>query len=108
MPTAPKVKKKPWTKERIQHHRVKDMRWFYNSRKWRKFSKSFKERNPICKECESLGLFTPAKVTDHVKTYEEEPKGFDLDNLEDKYMQPMCAKHHNSKSGREAHKKVIK
>jgi len=105
MPTIPTVKKKPWTKDHVQHKRVKDMRWFYNSRKWRSYSKDYKARNPFCIQCESSGIVKPAKVTDHLETYEQQSLGFDLNNLNDKYMQPLCKKCHDSKSGREAHKK---
>lgn len=105
MPYSPTVKKKPWhqTKKEM-HERVKDMRWFYNDRRWRKFSKRFKAKNTLCASCKEKGFYVPTKVTDHIKTYEEEPKGFDLDNLQDKYMQPLCTSCHNKKSGREAHK----
>jgi len=105
MPIAPTVKKKPWTQERVQHKRVKDMRWFYNSRKWRKFSKLFKAKFPFCLFCELKEIITAAKVTDHIKTYEEFPEGFDLDNLKEEHCQPLCKKCHDSKSGKEAHKK---
>lgn len=105
MPVKPTPKKKPWQVDRKQHQRTKDMRWFYNSRKWRKFSKMYKESNPYCVECEKKGVYEPTKVTDHIQVYEVAPEGFDLDNLQDKYMQPLCLKCHASKSGREAHKK---
>jgi 5-methylcytosine-specific restriction protein A len=103
MPIKPKVKRKPWHEPRKQHQRVKDMRWFYNSRKWRNFSKAYKQRNPICVECEQEGIVTPSKVTDHIDTFEVCPEGFDLDNLKDEYFQPLCSSCHNKKSGREAH-----
>ena len=105
MPNVPTVKKKPWSVDRVQHRRVKDMRWFYNSRKWRKFSKDYKQRNPLCIHCKQEGIVKSSAVTDHIDVYEVAPQGFDLDNLQDKYMQPLCKKHHNSKSGREAHGK---
>jgi 5-methylcytosine-specific restriction endonuclease McrA len=104
MPTQPKPKKKPWTPDRVQHQRVKDMRWFYNSRTWRSFSKNYKVRNPICKSCEASGMYVPTKVTDHLKTYELEPLGFDLTALRDEYMQPLCKSCHDSKSGKEGHR----
>ncbi|TVZ55617.1 5-methylcytosine-specific restriction protein A [Lutibacter sp. Hel_I_33_5] len=105
MATAPTVKRKPWHVERVQHQRTKDMRWFYNSRKWRNFSKDYKVRHPWCVDCEREGVVKASKVTDHIKTYEECPEAFDLDRLDDKYFQPQCTSHHNKKSGREAHKK---
>lgn len=110
MPNKPTVKRKPWHQSEVkQHQRVKDMRWFYNSRKWRKFSKQFKVNNPYCIECERNGIVKPSRVTDHIKTFEELPEGFDLDNLKEEHMQPLCKKHHDSKSGRESAKsKIIK
>lgn len=110
MATRPTVKPKPWHQpEKKQHERVKDMRWFYNSRKWRKFSKQYKLDNPYCLECEAEGIVKAARVTDHIKTFEQCPEGFDLDNLDAKFMQPLCKKHHDSKSGRESQKtKIIK
>ena len=103
MPTRPKTKRKPWHEPRKKHKRTKDMRWFYNSRKWRSFSKSYKQRNPLCIKCEEQGFVTPTKVTDHKKVFELCPEGFDLDNLKDEYFQPLCSSCHNKKSGREAH-----
>ena len=108
MPIKPTVKKKQWHTERVQHQRTKDMRWFYNSRKWRKFSKQFKEKNPYCVECEKIGVYEPTKVTDHKQVFEVTPEAFDLDNLQDKYMQPLCNKCHAKKSGKEAHINKIK
>lgn len=105
MPNKPTVKRKPWHEERVQHKRTKDMRWFYNSRKWRKFSKEYKQRNPLCVSCEANGIIREAKVTDHKQTFEVCPEGFDLDNLQEKYVQPLCKKCHDRKSGKEAHSK---
>ena len=105
MPSKPTVKRKPWTEKRVQHQRVKDMRWFYNSRKWRKFSRDYKNKNPFCVQCEADGIVKQSEVTDHIETYEVCPDGFDLDKLEEKYMQPLCKKCHDRKSGKEAYKK---
>ena len=105
MPTAPKKIKRDWVKEYKPHERVKDMRWFYNSHAWRKFSKRYKQNYPLCLKCEDEGIITAATVTDHIQTYEQNPAGFDLSNLQEIYMQPLCKTHHNQKSGREAHGK---
>lgn len=101
MPTAPQKIKRQWVKEYKKHERIKDMTWFYNSWTWRKFSRRYKQNNPTCILCEQEGIVTPTKVTDHIKTYEQHPAGFDLDNLKEEDMQPLCDKHHNSKSGKE-------
>lgn len=122
MPNQPTVKRKPWHSKPVkQHQRSKDMRWFYNNRKWRNFSKSFKIRTMqaqqkenyknnipvfdfcLCVHCLNNNKFVKATVTDHIKTYEKEPKGFDLTNLCDQYFQALCSSCHNKKSGREAH-----
>jgi len=103
MPTAPKKIKRSWVKEYKAHERVKDMRWFYNSWSWRKYSRSYKERHPLCCDCEAEGIATASEVTDHIQTYEQCPEAFDLNNLNDKYMKPRCKKHHDSKSGKQAH-----
>lgn len=105
MPTKPIAKRKPWHEPRKKHQRKKDMRWFYNSRKWRSFSKAYKQRYPLCVHCEKEGIVTPAKVTDHINIYEVSPEGFDLENLKDEFFQALCASCHNKKSGREAHLK---
>ena len=103
MPYKPKQKKRPWQAVRKQQTRAIDMSWFYNSSKWRKFSKAFKQRNPICVTCESKGIVTPATVTDHLVRFVDGGEGFDLENLNDKDFQALCDTCHNSKSGKEAH-----
>ncbi len=103
MPKTPTTKRKPWHEPKKQHQRTKDMQWFYNSRKWRGFSKSYKQRHSICISCQRQGIVTPSKVTDHIHTYEVCPEGFDLDGLKDEYFQALCTSCHNKKSGREAH-----
>lgn len=103
MPTAPKKIKRHWQKERVKQQRVVDMSWFYNSWKWRKFSKAFKQRNPLCCMCEAEGIATPSTVTDHITRYVAGGPGFELNDLKDKYFQPLCDFHHNQKSGKEAH-----
>lgn len=104
MPRQPKTKRKPWHEPRKKHQRTKDMRWFYNSRRWRNFSKAYKLRNPLCIQCERQGIITPSQVTDHIDTYEVRPEGFDLENLKDELFQPLCTSCHNKKSGWEAHR----
>lgn len=105
MPNKPTPKRKPWQQVRVKHQRTKDMRWFYNDRRWRKFSKRFKENNPFCVECEKQGVYTPTTVTDHKEVYEVNPKGFDLNNLKEDLMQSLCNKCHAVKSGKERHRK---
>lgn len=103
MPNKPVAKRKTYQDKRVQHQRTKDMRWFYNDRRWRRFSKAFKVNHPYCIKCEEKGIYTPTSVTDHKLIFELHPAGFDLDNLKEKDMQPLCDKCHASKSGKEAH-----
>jgi len=102
MPEAPKKRSRPWVKLKVKHARSIDMSWFYNDRRWRKFSANYK-KGKNCLECEKNGVVTPAQVTDHLVRYVDGGEGFDLDNLKDKDFQPLCNEHHNSKSGKEAH-----
>ena len=39
---------------------------FYNSVKWRRFSKRFLRLNPFCEACKKKGLVSPSRVSDHV------------------------------------------
>jgi len=102
MPKSPKIKKRPWIDERVKHSRAVDMSAFYNSSKWRKFSKQFKIDNPICVECERNGLIVKSTRTDHIVRLRD-GGGSDLNNLNPKDFQALCTKCHASKSGREAH-----
>lgn len=108
MPIKPVSKRKNYQQPRVQHQRTKDMSWFYNDRRWRRFSKQYKINHPYCIKCEEKGIYTPTSVTDHIDVFEVNPEGFVLDALKEKYMQPLCDKCHASKSGKEAHKIKIK
>ena len=103
MPTLPNKVKRPWQAEYKPQQRIVDMSWFYNNWRWRVFSKRYKDRHPLCKQCKDDGIVTPVTVTDHIVRYINKGPGFDLDNLKDEYFQPLCDSCHNSKSGKEAH-----
>jgi len=107
MPNAPKKIKRSWVPERKPFSRPVDFSWFYNQTKWRKFSKKYRQNNPICVECEAKGIVSPAEVCDHIdgiKTILKEGR----DPMDEKECQSLCHPCHNSKSGREAHGKKIK
>jgi len=103
MPNAPESKKRPWVQPRKKQQRAVNMDWFYQDKRWRKFSKAYKQRHPLCIECDKEGVATPSQVTDHIVRYLDGGLGFDLDNLNDEFFNPLCNKHHNSKSGKESH-----
>jgi 5-methylcytosine-specific restriction endonuclease McrA len=86
-----------WLPKRKMHERIVDNEGFYNSSKWRKFSRFYKDNHPLCIECEREGLVGPADVTDHIIRIEAGGDKWSEDN-----MQSLCNQHHNSKSGRES------
>ena len=102
MPIKPTNIPRPWVPERTAFGRRKDNSAFYNGRKWRKFSKDFRERHPLCAKCEAQGRTAPAAVCDHIRGLD-----FLLDNginpIQESECQSLCHQCHNSKSGREAH-----
>lgn len=107
MPYKPKKNKRPWVKEYKPQQRIVNMDWFYQDYRWRKFSKGFKQRHPLCIRCEEKGISTPTCVTDHKVRYIDGGPGFDLDALKDEDFEPLCDyrfnKCHESKSGKESH-----
>ena len=104
MPYKPDNKQRHWVPERKAFGRRKDNSKFYNARKWRKVSVSYREAHPQCEECLRNNRVGPAQVCDHIK-------GLDylLDNnlnpYDEKELQSMCHACHNKKSGRESHGK---
>ena len=102
MPWKPEKKKRQWVKDRKPFERPRDFSWFYNRRKWKRFSISFREKNPLCVECLKQGIDTACAVTDHVRGL-----GYLLDNKIDAFAedecQALCSRCHNKKSGSEAH-----
>lgn len=98
MAQAPQKKHKPWNPERKQHQRKVDNSKFYNSWTWRKFRRARLDEEPLCRECDSKGMVTEATVLDHIVRIEDGG-----DKLTKENTQPLCAKCHNSKSGKEAH-----
>lgn len=105
MPNAPKKKKRPWVAERKPHQRLINMDWFYQDKRWRRFTKGFNLRHPLCKNCEDKGIETPTCVVDHKVRFVDGGPGFDLDDLKDEYFEPLCDyrfnKCHEIKSGKE-------
>ena len=64
----------------------------YDTRRWRRASKAFLARNPLCRYCEQVGKTRLAQVVDHIKPVSEAPElAMDQDNW-----QPLCATCHNA------------
>lgn len=93
--------------ERKAFSRPVDFSWFYNQTKWRKFSKKYRQNNPVCVACEVQGIVSPAEVTDHVEGIENILKAC-RNPIDEKECQSLCHSCHNSKSGKESHRKKIK
>lgn len=88
------------------HGRLVDNYEFYNSTKWRKVSRAYRNANPTCASCEKQGRVGPADICDHRTTLRElqETGGnpYAWENL-----QSLCHRCHNSKSGKESKGKKI-
>ena len=63
----------------------------YDKRAWRRASKAFLARNPLCRYCEQVGKTRLAQVVDHIKPVSEAPE---LAMVEDNW-QPLCTTCHN-------------
>ena len=104
MPNKPKKIQRPWLQQRAPFERERHANDFdYNGRKWRNLRKRILEANPLCVACKANGIVRQATVLDH------EPQAKELirtgrDPYDEQYLQPLCGKCHNSKSGRERHK----
>lgn len=106
MPNRPKRKQRPWQRERIPFaRRTNDNYDFYNSTKWRKKSKLYRDAHPFCEcdDCVENNLVKPAEVVDHTRGLQ-----FLLDNgldpFDDNELNSMSHLCHNKKSGKDAHK----
>ncbi|NHM07656.1 hypothetical protein G4D82_10515 [Flavobacterium sp. CYK-4] len=96
--------KRPWIVDRVPFDRERrDDDFDYNGRRWRKVRAQQLDLFPCCCDCEAEGITTVATVADH------EPQVKVLiargdDPYDMKWLMSRCKKHHDSKSGREAHK----
>ncbi|WP_082482252.1 HNH endonuclease [Flavobacterium sp. Leaf359] len=97
MAQGPKRIRRSWIPERKPfEQRAVDNSRFYNSRTWRNLRKRFLDANPLCAECERNGEVRQATVADHIIPISR--GGAELD---DKNLQPLCKRCHDSKSARE-------
>ena len=92
MPNAPrKTHRPPWNKKGRRPPRKSDKRYY--TYRWTKFSRLFRQRNPLCVVCGNA-----AEVTDHVlpAALIAEADFYKEDNL-----QSLCHKCHNRKRATE-------
>jgi len=109
MPVKPNKSIYPWVssvRRSIQQHSADagdhQGRTFYdnryNSKAWRRVRKQGLEREPWCVNCLKDGIYTPAKVRDHIRQVMKGGDFFDPSNH-----QSLCTRCHNQKSARESH-----
>ena len=96
MPKSPDKIKRSYLPERKAFERDNDNTDFYNSWAWRKAAKRFKDKNPLCVECDKKGIITPVKVVDHIVSINKGGERLDEANF-----QSLCESCHNKKSAGE-------
>lgn len=99
MPILPKGKQRPWMPVKTNHMRDVDNSSFYNSRRWRSISKTFRKNNPLCAQCTRDGNGPVAsQCVDHIKPISQYGMGVATDI---KNLQALCNSCHAKKSSRE-------
>jgi len=53
----------------------------YNSKRWKKIRKLKLALNPLCEDCQTLGLIESANHVDHIESIRSGGAAFDLNNL---------------------------
>lgn len=119
MAFIPKSKNEPWRGKRTAHaRRKKPNQKFYNSARWRRSAKAKEASNPFCEDCADQGIVTDATgrngVTDHVYSVNDAFADYEVGKINSEKLQwylyhpdnqrRLCHTHHNSKSGKEAHR----
>lgn len=75
----------------------------YSTVKWRKLSIRFRQRNPLCSNCDGNGLVRKADLVDHIKPAKSHPElFFDWRNL-----RSLCQRCHNQIGGKVLSKGLI-
>lgn len=79
-----------------QRSRIQEYRKWYNTERWKAVRKIVWNRNPLCVECQKLGVVREATDIDHIVPHRGDYDLFwDIDNL-----QGLCKSCHSSKTGR--------
>ena len=63
--------------------------------KWRRARKRFLQRHPLCANCLSQGVLTPATVMDHIVPHRGDHRLF----WDEQNWQPLCKACHDRKTG---------
>lgn len=86
-------------KKRYEHH-YHQGKHIYSSARWVRLRGDFLRHNPLCAKHQSLGLFIPATIVDHIVEIEDGGEVWDVSNL-----QGLCDECHKVKTGLEARKR---
>ena len=100
MPKLPTGKSRPWIPKKPTHMREVDNTSFYNSKRWRSLRNYYIQAHPLCQQCKREGVITGAQMVDHIK-----PITMGGSPVDQKNLQSLCTKCHNSKSGKESAEK---
>ena len=74
----------------------KDNYSFYNSTRWRNYTKAYKKKHPLCIHCLDKGKTTQVDVLDHITPINKGGDKWNSSNL-----QSLCHRCHNSKSAKD-------
>lgn len=103
MPFIPrKQKERAYQPPKKKFYRKANNSKFYNSTKWRKKRKWYINRHPFCEVCLTQNKVSEGVFLDHVIRIESGGAEYDDNNL-----MIMCERHHNIKSGKEAHNPIL-
>lgn len=99
MPDLGTSPRRPWQPKRTtQGRRTHSNQKFYNSTAWRRARAAYIAQHPLCVHCKEEDRITAGDVVDHKTPINQGGDPFDHGNL-----QTLCHRHHNIKSGQEAH-----
>ena len=73
-----------------KHHREKTPRQLYTTNRWKKFSRTYRARHPVCTICGSRA----SDVVDHIQPHNGNPKLF----WDKKNLQALCKRCHDRKT----------
>jgi len=79
---------------------IKQTDAFYVSKAWRRFRTYYMALHPLCEQCESIQLYIPSVICDHI--IELKDGGAPLDEAN---VQALCASCHNKKTASEKNKR---
>ena len=96
MPTIPRKQPKVLpaaTKAKWNNRSEEENQAFYNSAAWRKTSRNYLQRNPLCVSCKAKGITKEARHADHIVEIKDGGAMLSFSNL-----QALCIPCHNTKT----------